>query len=287
MANGESHDHNADHDRIGYGAMQLPGPGVWGPPADPDAARAVLRRALDLGVTHIDTSDFYGPHVANDLIREALHPYPAGLTIATKVGAVRSADRMFQPAARPEQLRDQVHSNLAHLGLDRLDLVYLRAGGDGLLPPDGTPFAESFGALAELRADGLVGRLGLSGVTVAQIAEAQAVAPVAAVQNRFNLFDRSGAAELTLCEERGLTFVPYFPLAPWAQSTAEQTATVERIGAAHGATWSQVLLAWLLAVSPATFLIPGTKSVAHLEENMAAARIRLTEAEVKELTASA
>ncbi|MBE3012438.1 aldo/keto reductase [Microbispora sp. NEAU-D428] len=270
--------------------MQLPGPGVWGPPRDHAAALAVLRRAVELGVTHIDTSDFYGPHVANDLIRQALRPYPDDLLIATKVGVVRDEWRGFEAAAKPEQLREQVEENLVRLGRARLDLVYLRVGGDGLLFPGEVPFAESFGALAELRRRGLIRALGLSGVTREQLAEARAIAPVAAVQNRLHLFDRSGADVLAACEVAGIGFTAYFPLAagmlrpgldlsqapPGMAPSAEQFAVLDEVAGRYGATRAQVALAWLLGRSPVTLAIPGTSSLAHLEENMAAARLRLS-----------
>ncbi|MFI7029316.1 oxidoreductase [Microbispora rosea] len=276
--------------RLGYGAMQLPGPGVWGPPRDHAAALAVLRRAVELGVTHIDTSDFYGPHVANDLIKEALHPYPDGLVIATKVGVVRDEWHGFEAAAEPERLREQVEENLTRLGRARLDLVYLRVGGDGLMFPGEVPFAESFAALAELRERGLIRALGLSGVTTGQLAEARAIAPVAAVQNRFHLFDRSGAEVLAACEEAGIAFTSYFPLAagmlrpgldlsqapPGMAPSAGQFAALDEVAGRYGATRAQVALAWLLGSSPVTLAIPGTSSLAHLEENMAAARLRLS-----------
>jgi pyridoxine 4-dehydrogenase len=276
--------------RLGYGAMQLPGPGVWGPPQDHGTALAVLRRAVELGLTHIDTSDFYGPHVANDLIREALHPYPGDLVIATKVGVVRDEWHGFDAAAEPERLREQVQENLVRLGRDRLDLVYLRVGGDGLLFPGDTPFAESFGALADLRRRGLIRHLGLSGVTTSQLAQAREIAPVVAVQNRFHIFDRSSADVLSACEAAGIAFVPYFPLAagmlrvgldlsqapPGMAPSAEQFGALDEIADRYGATRAQVALAWLLGRSPATLAIPGTSSLAHLEENVAATRLSLT-----------
>jgi pyridoxine 4-dehydrogenase len=273
--------------RLGYGAMRLPGPQVWGPPADPEAARAVLRRAVELGVTHIDTSDAYGPHVANDLIGQALHPYPGDLVIATKIGLTRDATKAFTPAASPRELREQVEENRTRLGIDRLDLVYLRAGGDGLLQPGETPFAESYATLAELRRDGLIRHLGLSGVTVEQLKEATEIAPVAAVQNRYHLLDRSGEDVLRACEERGVAFVPYFPLAagllkpgldipPGMGPSTEQQHTLDEVAARHGATRAQVALAWLLGRSPNILAIPGTSSLAHLEENVAAAELVLT-----------
>ena len=270
--------------RIGYGAMQLPGPAIWGPPADRPTTLAVLRRAAEAGVTHIDTSAAYGPDVANALIREALHPYPAGLTIATKVGVDRTADRAFVPAASPEQLAAQVRQNLETLALDRLPLVYLRVGGDGLLPPDPTPLADSFAALAELRAQGLIGHLGLSGCTVGQLRAAEDVAPVVAVQNRFFLFDRGSADALAECEQRGIAFVPYFPLAAGMELPhAAQRAALQAIADRHGATRAQVTIAWLLAHSTAILAIPGTKNPRHLEENLAAADLELAPADISTL----
>jgi pyridoxine 4-dehydrogenase len=283
--------------RLGYGAMQLPGPGVWGPPQDPGTALAVLRRAVNLGVTHIDTSDFYGPHVANDLIKEALHPYPDDLLIATKVGVVRDEWHGFEAAAEPERLRDQVEENLVRLSRDRLDLVYLRVGGDGLLFPSEVPFAESFGALADLYQRGLIRNLGLSGVTTGQLAEARAIAPVVAVQNRFHLFDRSSADVLSACEAADIAFVAYFPLAagmlrpgldlsqapPGMAPSSQQLAALDEIASRYGATRAQVALAWLLDHSQLTLAIPGTSSLAHLEENMAAARLSLSDEDLAAL----
>jgi aryl-alcohol dehydrogenase-like predicted oxidoreductase len=283
--------------RLGYGAMQLPGPMIWGPPADHEGALAVLRRAVELGVDHIDTSAAYGPDVANELIREALHPYPENLVIATKVGVERDEYKSFNAAGSPGSLRDQVEQNLASLGAARLDLVYLRVGGDGMMFPDETPFADSFGALVKLRERGLVRNLGLSGVTVEQLQEAQGMAPVAAVQNRFNLKDRASLDVLRYCEDNGIAFVPYFPLAsgmlqpgidksqlpPGMGLSDEQEVTLDAIAARHGVTRSQIALAWLLATSPVTLLIAGTKSVAHLEENLAVAGVRLTDEDMAEL----
>jgi pyridoxine 4-dehydrogenase len=283
--------------RLGYGAMQLPGPMVWGPPVDRDEALAVLRRAVELGVDHIDTSDAYGPHVANELIHEALSPYPEGLVIATKIGVVRDEYKGFNAEAGPESLREQVEQNLATLGQARLDLVYLRVGGDGLMFPAETPFEESFGALARLRERGLIMNLGLSGVTVEQLEQARRIAPVAFVQNRFHLFDRGSFDVLRRCEDSGIAFVPYFPLAagmlrpgldksqlpPGMAPTDEQENALDAVAARHGASRAQIALAWLLAMSPATLLIPGTKTVAHLEENLAAGSIELSDDDVAEL----
>jgi pyridoxine 4-dehydrogenase len=279
--------------RIGLGTMQLPGPGVWGPPRDPAAARRLLRRAVELGVTHIDTSDCYGPHVASDLIRAALAPYPADLMLATKVGVVRDQSRAFCAAAGPSELREQVMTDLSRLGRDQLDLVYLRVGGDGLLAADSTPLADSFGALADLQRRGLIRYLGLSGVTAAQLAQARELAVVTAVQNRFHLLDRSSDDVLAACAEQGTAFVPYFPLAagllrPGLDKTPypaglvpsdDQERVLDDVAARHGGSRAQVALAWLLARSPAILAIPGTSSVAHLEENIAASGLQLTAAD--------
>lgn len=288
---------NLSVNRLGYGAMQLPGPMIWGPPVDKDTALAVLRRAVKLGVNHVDTSDAYGPHVANELIREALHPYPEGLVIATKIGVVRDEYKTFNAEASPEQLRDQVEQNLTALNQARLDLVYLRVGGDGMLFPAETPFEESSGSLAQLRQRGLIRNLGLSGVTVEQLEKAREIAPVVAVQNRFHLLDRGALDVLRYCDDKGLAFVPYFPLAagmlnpgidksqlpPGMGMNDDQEATLDAIAARHAATRSQIALAWLLSVSPATLLIPGTKSVDHLEENLGAGSIQLTDEDVAKL----
>ncbi|MEU7978706.1 aldo/keto reductase [Micromonospora sp. NPDC049081] len=287
--------------RLGFGTMQLPGPGSFGPPDDHAAALTVLRRAVELGVNYLDTSDFYGPHVANDLIREALHPYPDDLVIGTKIGVVRDNWGDFVPAGAPDQLRRQVQENLRRLGRDRLELVYLRVGGDGLLRPGGTRFSESFAMLVRLREEGLVGDVGLSGVTLKQLDQARATIPIAAVQNRFHLLDRDCLDVLHRCTEEQIAFVPYFPLGAGLLSgrtgrpqlpfgpdfSATQRRTVDRIADGHDATRAQIAIAWLLAYSPAILVIPGTSSVRHLEENMAAARMRLTPADRAALDALA
>ncbi|WP_283136713.1 oxidoreductase [Rhizohabitans arisaemae] len=285
-------------DRLGYGAMQLPGPGVWGPPADRERALTVLRRAVELGVDHIDTSDFYGPHVANELIREALHPYPEDLLIATKVGVERDEWRAWNAAASPDALREQVDDNLTRLGKARLDLVYLRTGGDGLLFPDeSTSFADSFRTLAELRERGLIRHLGVSGVTVEQLAQARDIAPLVAVQNRYHLLDRGSADVLRYCEEHGIAFVPYFPLSagalradldpsqvpPGFGPSEIQVKTLDAVAARTQATRAQVALAWLLAHSPVTLVIAGTSSPVHLAENLDAGRIELSAEDLAEL----
>jgi pyridoxine 4-dehydrogenase len=255
--------------RMGYGAMQLAGPGVMGPPRDRDEAIAVLREAVDLGVTHIDTSDFYGPGTVNAVIREALHPYPADLHLATKIGFRRGDDGSWNPAATRDDLVAAVHDNLEHLGLDVLDLVNLRVADD----PD-VSVAERFEVLAELRQQGLVRHLGLSNVSAAQLAEARAIAPVVAVQNHYNLVHRADDALVDLCAAAGIAFVPFFPLGGF---TPLQSASLDRAAAEIGATPQQVALAWLLARSPTMLVIPGTSSRAHLRENVAAAQVTLPE----------
>jgi aryl-alcohol dehydrogenase-like predicted oxidoreductase len=267
--------------RIGFGAMRLPGPGVWGPPADRDAALAVLRRAVALGVDHIDTAQYYGPDVANELIRAALHPYPEGLLIATKVGARRGGDRSWQPAATPEELRAAVHDNLRSLGVDRLGLVNFRLAGEGTgMADSGVPLAESLGALIELREQGLVEAIGVSAVSLAELQEARALTEVAEVQNQFSLADRSGADVLDACGELGIAFVPFFPLG--AGGLLERPA-LRAVADRHGATPAQVALAWLLASGPHVLAIPGTSSVAHLEENLAAAGLALDDEDLAAL----
>jgi pyridoxine 4-dehydrogenase len=265
--------------RLGYGAMQLAGPGVFGPPADPDNAVAVLRRAVELGVNHIDTSDYYGPYVVNDLIRTALHPYPEGLVLVTKVGARRDGTGAWLPADSPEELRQAVHDNLRRLGVDRMDAVNLRIGGTA--GPTEAPLADRFAALAELREQGLIRHLGVSNVTPAQLAEARAIAPVACVQNHFNITQRDDAALVAECAAAGIGYVPFFPLGGTFSSV--DSARAEAVAAAHGVSTAQVALAWLLAQSPALLLIPGTSSLGHLEENVAAAGITLTEQELADL----
>jgi pyridoxine 4-dehydrogenase len=259
--------------RMGYGTMQLPGlPIAWGPPRDHDEAIGVLRRAVELGVQLIDTAGFYGPAVTDELIAEALHPYPGDVVISTKVGVRRGSDRSWIPDAAPASLREQVEASLRRLRIEAVDLVHLRLADPVALDDSHVPLSESFGALAELRAEGLVRHLGLSSTTEEELAEARAIAPVDAVQNHFNVADRSGAAMLELCEREGIAFIPYFPLARGEVARSEALA---EIAARHDATAAQVALAWLLRRSPATLLIPGTSSVAHLAQNVAAASLRL------------
>jgi len=267
--------------RMGYGAMQLPGlPAAWGPPRDHEEALHVLRRAPELGVQLIDTAGFYGPEIADELIAEALHPYPAGLVIATKVGVRRGSDRSWLPDASAASLREQVEASARRLRVDTLDLVHLRLADGMALADSGVPLSESFGALAALHDEGLVRHLGLSSATEAQLVEARAIASVAAVQNHFNLANRAGAAVLEQCEREGIVFTPYFPL---ARGELTRSPALIEVAARHGATPAQVALGWLLARSPATLLIPGTSAVEHLEENVAAAALRLEAEDMRAL----
>ncbi|MBT2413233.1 aldo/keto reductase [Streptomyces sp. ISL-12] len=272
--------------RMGFGAMRLPTSSFLGPARDPETGRAVLRRAVELGVDHIDTAAFYtsgdGSVRANDLIREALHPYPAGLVIAAKVGPVRTPDGAAQAITDPAGLRALVEENLETLGLDRLDLVYLRIGGMAP-PPRGESVAARFEALAALREEGLIRHLGLSHIDAGHLAEARAIAPVAAVQNHFHAAKRDDVELLRACEEAGIAFVPYFPLGGGHDDLAVGDRLAEVAGR-HGATVPQIALAWLLASSPVTLAIPGTGSVSHLEENVAAGGITLTEEDLADLT---
>jgi aryl-alcohol dehydrogenase-like predicted oxidoreductase len=262
--------------RIGFGAMQLAGPGVFGPPRDRDAALAVLRRAIELGVDHVDTSQFYGPDVTNDLIREALHPYPDGLRLATKVGARRDDQGAWLPAQRPTELREGVEANLRSLGVERMDLVNLR-----LLEGEGgpeVPLAEQLGALEDLRREGKLELIGISNVSRARAEEALELVDVAGVQNAYSILDRSGEDVLELSRERDIAFVPFFPLgSAFTGGPAKLAAdpAIARVAAKHDATPSQIALAWLLHRDEHILLIPGTTSVAHLEENLAAADVTL------------
>ncbi|MDL5364156.1 aldo/keto reductase family oxidoreductase [Xanthomonas sp. NCPPB 2654] len=259
--------------RIGYGAMQLAGPGVFGPPKDRDAALAVLREAVAAGVDHIDTSDFYGPHITNQLIREALHPYPQQLTIVTKVGAVRGDDASWRPAQSPGELTRAVHDNLRNLGVDVLDVVNLRVMGDVHAPSEGS-IEEQFSALAELQQRGLIRHLGISNATATQVAQARGIAPVVCVQNHYNLAHRADDALIDALGRDGIAYVPFFPLGGF---TPLQSGTLSSIAQQLGATPMQVALAWLLARAPNILLIPGTSSVAHLRENLAAAELSLSD----------
>jgi pyridoxine 4-dehydrogenase len=264
--------------RIGYGAMQLAGPGVFGPPADRDEAVAVLREAVDLGITHIDTSDYYGPHVTNEIIREALHPYPDALHIVTKVGARRNAEGGWPHARRPEELRQAVLENLDHLGLDALDIVNLRLGGFDR--PEADAVAEPFTALAEMQQEGLIRHLGISTVSAEQIAAAQAIAPVVCVQNFYNLANRADDELIDDLAAQGIAYVPYFPLGGFSPL---QSDILESVAAQHDSTSMAVALAWLLQRSPNVLLIPGTSSVAHLRENVAGAGLALSPDDLAQL----
>lgn len=257
--------------RLGYGAMQLAGPGVFGPPKDRATAIAVLRAAVAAGVNHIDTSDFYGPYVTNEIIAEALHPYPPDLTIVTKVGARRGADASWIPAASPAELTQQVHDNLRHLRLEALDVVNLRVIGTTHEPGEGS-IAAQFAPLVDLQRQGLIRHLGLSNVTATQLKEAQTIAPVVCVQNHYNLVHRADEKLLRETAANGIAFVPFFPLGGF---TPLQSGELSAVAAGLGATPMQVALAWLLQRAPNLLLIPGTSSLAHLQENLAAAALRL------------
>jgi pyridoxine 4-dehydrogenase len=268
--------------RFGYGAMQLAGPGVFGPPADRDGALAVLREVVAQGITHVDTSDFYGPHVTNQLIREALGgPYPDDLTLVTKVGFVRDEQGGWLPAHGADDLRRAVEDNLRNLGVDALDVVNLRFG-TAEAPSEGVSLAEPFGVLAALRDEGLIRHLGVSTVTAEQVAEARAIAPVVCVQNLYNLAVRGDDALVDALAADGIAFVPYFPLGGFSPlQSAELAAIAER----REATPMAVALAWLLQRSPNILLIPGTKSVDHLRDNIAGAALELTAEDVAALDA--
>jgi aryl-alcohol dehydrogenase-like predicted oxidoreductase len=267
-----------DLTRVGYGAMQLAGPGVFGPPKDRAAAVAVLRTAVELGIRHIDTADFYGPHVTNEIIREALAPYPGGLHIVTKVGARRDEQGGWLHARTPAQLRAQVHDNLRRLGLDVLDVVNLRAGG--VQAPEPGSIAEQFEALAELRRHGLIRHLGLSNVTAGQLAEARPIAPVVCVQNLYNIARRDDDDLVDLTARQGVAYVPYFPLGGFSRL---QSDALHGVADRLDATPMAVALAWLLQRSPNILLIPGTSSVAHLRENVAGAGLKLPADAIEEL----
>jgi len=265
--------------RIGYGAMQLAGPGVWGPPKNPGAAVAVLREAVEAGANHIDTSDFYGPHVTNQVIRQALHPYPKGLVIVTKLGARRPPDKSWQPAISPKDLTAGVHGNLRHLGLDALDIVNYRVMGAGHGPEEGS-IAEQMMVLADLQRQGLIRHIGLSNATAAQVAEAQTITDIVCVQNNYNLAHRHDDILIDDLAQRGIAYVPFFPLGGF---TPLQSSTLSKVAGRLGATPMQVALAWLLHRSPNILLIPGTSSVAHLRENLAAGQLALSPETLAEL----
>jgi pyridoxine 4-dehydrogenase len=257
--------------RLGYGAMQLAGPGVWGAPRDPDGAVAVLREAVAAGVNHIDTSDFYGPHVTNQIIRQALHPYPETLVIVTKVGARRGEDKSWKPDLSRQGLTDSVHDNLRNLGLEALDVVNLRLMGDGHGPSEGS-LAEPLTILAELKKQGLIRHFGVSNVTPKQLAEAQTITEVVCVQNQYNVAHREDDAFLDDLARQGIAYVPFFPLGGFSPL---QSSVLDTAATSLEATPMQVALAWLLQRSPNLLLIPGTSSVEHLRENLKAATLRL------------
>jgi aryl-alcohol dehydrogenase-like predicted oxidoreductase len=267
--------------RVGYGAMQLAGPGVFGPPKDRGTAIAVLREAVAAGVNHIDTSDFYGPHVTNQIIREALHPYPDDLVIVTKVGAVRGEDASWIPAPEPEDIKRGVHDNLRNLGVDTLDVVNMRIMGKVHAPAEGS-IEKQVAALAELQRQGLVRHIGLSNVTAAQVTEAQGIAEIVCVQNHYNLIQRDDDALVDELADKGIAYVPFFPLGGF---TPIQSSTLSKIAQTIGATPMQVALAWLLYRAPNILLIPGTSSLEHLRENMQAAQWRLPDGVRAELDA--
>jgi pyridoxine 4-dehydrogenase len=265
--------------RIGYGAMQLAGPAVWGPPKDPDGAVAVLREAVAAGVNHIDTSDYYGPHITNQIIRKALHPYPAGLVIVTKLGARRPADQSWQPAISPQELTAGVHDNLRNLNMDALDVVNYRVMGSGHGTEEGS-IAEQVTVLADLRRKGLIRHIGLSNATPSQVAEAQSITEVVCVQNNYNLAYRHDDAMIDDLARQRIAYVPFFPLGGF---TPLQSSTLSSVASRLGATPLQVALAWLLHRSPNILLIPGTSSVAHLRENLAAGQLTLSPETLAEL----
>jgi aryl-alcohol dehydrogenase-like predicted oxidoreductase len=265
--------------RVGYGAMQLAGPGVFGPPKNPEAAVAVLREAIAAGVNHIDTSDFYGPHITNQIIRQALHPYPKELVIVTKLGAIRPPDGSWQSAISPKDLTAGVRDNLRNLGLEALDIVNYRAMGSIHAPAEGS-IAEQVSMLADLQRKGLIRHVGLSNVTAAQIAEAQKITDIVCVQNQYNLANRADDALIDELARQGIAYVPFFPLGGF---TPLQSSTLSDVASRVVATQMQVALAWLLHRSPNILLIPGTSSVAHLRENLAAAQLTLSPEILREL----
>jgi aryl-alcohol dehydrogenase-like predicted oxidoreductase len=260
--------------RLGFGAMRITGPGIWGPPADPDEAVQVLRRAVELGVTFIDTADSYGPYVSEELIHTALHPYPDDLVIGTKAGFVRTGPNEWHVVGHPKYLRQEVEMSLRRLGVERLDLLQLHR-----IDP-AVPLGDQLGELRMMQQEGKIGQLGLSEVTVEQIRQAREIADIVSVQNLYNLMERRSADVLDYCAAEGLGFIPWYPIA-----AGELSGMVARIAAAHDATPAQVALAWLLASSPVMLPIPGTGSVAHVEENTAAAQLTLSDDELRELSA--
>lgn len=264
--------------RLGFGAMRITGPGIWGPPEDPAGAVEVLRRALELGVTFIDTADSYGPHVSEELIARALHPYPPGLVIATKGGLTRPGPDVWNRNGHPQHLREACEGSLRRLQLERIDLYQLHA------PDPRVPYESSVGELVRLKEEGKIRLIGLSNVSVSEIKLAQTVAPIVSVQNRYNVADRGSDAVLEYCQDQGIAFIPWAPLGSsrLAQGSGSGKA-LGRVAARHHATSAQLVIAWLLARSPVILPIPGTSSVAHLQENVAAAGMRLTPEDVREL----
>lgn len=257
--------------RMGYGAMQLAGPGVYGPPKDRDEAIAVLREAIASGVDHIDTSDYYGPHVTNEIIREAIYPYPADLVIVTKLGARRTPDKAWLPAMSADELRAGVEGNLKRLGLDQIEVANLRMMGSGHGPAEGS-IADRVERIATLQQEGLIRHVGLSNVSAAQVSEAQAITPIVCVQNEYNLAHRNDDALIDRLADQGIAYVPFFPLGGFSPLQSQE---LDAVAKELGATPMQVALAWLLHRSPNILLIPGTSSRAHLRENLAAAELRL------------
>jgi pyridoxine 4-dehydrogenase len=266
--------------RMGYGAVQLAGPGVWGPPRDRDSAVAVLREAIAVGVNHIDTSDFYGPHVTNQIIKKALHPYPAGLAIVTKLGARRGEDKSWNHALSHPDLFAGVHDNLRNLGLDQLDVVNLRVGG--IAKPSEGSIEEPLTALAELKQRGLIRHIGLSNITPGQLEEAQRITEIVCVQNFYNVAYRNDDAFIDALAQQGIAYVPFFPLGGF---TPIQSSVLDRVAASIEATPMQVALSWLLQRSPNILLIPGTSSINHLRENLTAAAMELPAEIIAELNA--
>lgn len=261
--------------RLGFGAMRITGKGIWGPPADPEEAKRLLRRVVELGIDLIDTADSYGPEVSENLIAEALHPYPDGLVIATKGGLRRTGPGQWPRDARPERLRECCEGSLRRLRVDRIDLYQLHA------PDPAVPYEDSVGALKELQDEGKIKHVGVSNVSADELRQAQGIVEVVTVQNRYNLEDRESEDVLDVCEEAGIGFIPWFPLA--TGRLAEPGGPLDRIAREHDATPAQIALSWLLARSPVMLPIPGTSQVQHFEENVAATRIQLSEDEVVEI----
>jgi pyridoxine 4-dehydrogenase len=266
--------------RMGYGAMQLAGPEVWGPPRDVNAAIAVLREAITSGVNHIDTSDYYGPHVTNQIIKQALYPYPDGLVIVTKLGARRGQDKSWLHALSRKELIEGAHDNLRNLGVERLDVVNLRVGG--FTEPSEGSIEEPPNVLVELKRQGLIGHIGLSNVTLQQLAEAQKITEIVCVQNFYNVAHRNDDAFIDALAQQGIAYAPFFPLGGF---TPLQSSVLDRVAASMQATPMQVALAWLLQRSPNILLIPGTSSIEHLHENLDAATLELPSNVIAELNA--